>query len=209
MTIFRVSPVSCSCVNSVSIFILQLVIASPEPREGRGNLCIVISSAARNLIKPCDGIPRRAWARFLGMKSRRGDLTSLRSVSRDAISHVPFYSQFLHRVGVFLVLRAAGAFGSLSGFKFRDDIINRGRIRINGKRARRATKRAIALAILRKIKTYDRDIFALDVLLHIQLRPVKERMDPDMRVFVEIGLELVPKLGRLVLKIPLKILVPR
>ena len=69
---------------------------------------------------------------------------------------------------------------------------------------------AVALALLvGEVERDDRDVLALDVLPDVQLGPVQQRMDADVRARLEVGLELVPQLRRLVLDVPFHVLVAR
>ena len=49
----------------------------------------------------------------------------------------------------------------------------------------------------------------LDVLPDVQLGPVEQRMDAHVRPRREVGLELVPELGRLIAHAPVVVLVAR
>src|SRR6185369_16537291 len=103
-----------------------------------------------------------------------------------------------------------GALGSFGGAQFLDNLTNGSCARFDGKSAWGAPEAAITLPLLvGEIERDDRDIFTLDILPYVQFRPVQQRMNPDMRAFLKIRLELIPKFGRLILDVPFHVLIPR
>jgi hypothetical protein len=110
--------------------------------------------------------------------------------------HVAVASELFEGILAFLVLGAAGAFGDIGGAEFLDDFRDGTGVGFDGKCARVTADGAIALAaFVGKVQRNDRNVLALDVLPDVQLRPVQQRMDPDMRPFLIIGFELIPELG--------------
>ena len=78
--------------------------------------------------------------------------------------------------------------------------------RLAGPAAEAAVARAVALVV---VERHGRDVLALDVLPDVQLGPVEQRVDAHVRARREVGLELVPELGRLIADVPVVVLVAR
>ena len=76
--------------------------------------------------------------------------------------------------------------------------------------ARVTAEAAVAQPVLvGEVERDDRDALALDVLPDVELGPVEERMDADVRAALELGLVLVPHLRRLVGHVPFHLPVAR
>ena len=60
-----------------------------------------------------------------------------------------------------------------------------------------------------EIQRDDRNLLALDVLPDVQLGPVQERVNADVRAGRKIGLELIPEFRRLIRRVPLHVGVAR
>src|SRR6187431_116025 len=83
----------------------------------------------------------------------------------------------------------------------------RGRVcGLAGPAAEAAVTRAGPLVVVQR---HRRDRLALDVLPDVQLGPVEQRVDTHVRAGREVGLELIPELGRLVADVPVVVLVTR
>src|SRR6476659_2435547 len=91
-----------------------------------------------------------------------------------------------------------------------DHLTNRSGRGLDGERARGAAQAPVPFALgVREVEGNDGDVFPLDVLPNVQLRPVKERMNSNVSDFLEIGVKLVPELWRLILDIPFYVFVAR
>src|SRR6266498_5082818 len=111
-------------------------------------------------------------------------------------SHIAIAAQFLEGVLALLVLGAAGTFARPGVAQFLDDLTHGLRLGLDRESARVAAQAAKTLAFLvGEIERDDRHVLALDVFPNVQLRPVQQGMDPDVRPLVEIRLELIPQLG--------------
>src|SRR3990167_8417503 len=89
-----------------------------------------------------------------------------------------------------------------------DDLVDRLRGRLDGRGAGCATEAPVASAIaLVEIQIHEGNIFVLDVLPDIDLRPIQQRMDADMGAGRESRLELIPEFGRLIAEIPVAMLI--
>src|SRR5262245_46876326 len=98
------------------------------------------------------------------------------------ISHVAVATQLFESVFAFLVLSATGAFRGFGVPQFLDYFRNGFRVRLDGAGARGAAEAAVAFSFsVREIKRNDRHVLAVDVLPHVQLGPVEQRVDADMR----------------------------
>ena len=65
--------------------------------------------------------------------------------------------------------------------------------RFNSAGTRRAAQAAITFTIcIGKIERDNGNIFALDVLPNIQLRPMQQRMNADVSIFIKVSFELIP-----------------
>src|SRR5258706_6740614 len=125
-------------------------------------------------------------------------------------SHVSIASEFFEGIFTFLVLGAARTLGSIRAPQLLNNFAHRFGVRLDRERAGRAAQAAVTLAFaVGKIKRDHGNILALDVLPYIQLGPVEQGMDANVRPFGEIGFELVPQLRRLVFDVPLHVLVAR
>src|SRR5688572_19984146 len=125
-------------------------------------------------------------------------------------SHVPIPAQLLERVLAFLVLGATGALGGFGVAQFLDDVAHGFCVRLDWKRAGRAAQAAITFTLaVRKVERDNRNVFALDVFPDIQLRPVQQGMDANVRALFKVRLELVPQFGGLVLHVPFHVFVAR
>src|SRR5215510_12160809 len=118
------------------------------------------------------------------------------STSRTG-SHVSITPQSFERVFGLLVLRASGSFGRPSDLELRHDVGDLLRRRLNRLRARRAAQRTIALAAaIVEIEIEPLNLLARDVAPQVELRPVQERMKPNMRAGRYVGAEVSPELRR-------------
>ena len=91
--------------------------------------------------------------------------------------------------------------------QFLDDFADGFRSRLDGEGAGRAAQAAVPLPFaVGEIERNHGDLLSLDVFPDVQLRPVQQRVDANVRAFFEIGLELVPQLRRLVAEIPIRCL---
>ena len=103
-----------------------------------------------------------------------------------------------------MVVRAARPLGNPRRLEFRYDFRHRAGLRNKLAGARPATQRAVTLAGAPvEIKVGHGNRLAFDVFPDVGFGPLEERMDPQMRVWRKVGLELVPQFRRLVLDIPL------
>ena len=68
-----------------------------------------------------------------------------------------------------------------------------------GRAAERPVARARALV---EVERHDGNLLALDVFPDVELGPVEQRMDAHVRARRELGLVLVPELGRLLGDVP-------
>src|SRR5919199_2080918 len=124
-------------------------------------------------------------------------------------SQVTGGAQPLERVLGLVVHRPAGALRDLRGLELGDDLVERARGRRHGGGDVLVAQAAVALAVPGEVEVDDRDPLALRVLPDVDLGPVQERVDADVRAFREAGHVLVPELGRLVLQIPARVLAAR
>src|SRR5688572_103903 len=128
-----------------------------------------------------------------------------------ALSHVALAAQLLE--AVFAVLeppRALGDVLELAALQLDDDLVDVPRLAVDGLLARAAAQAAVALAVaVVVIERHRRDVLALDVFPDVQLGPVEQRVHAHVRARREVGLELVPELGRLIAHVPLAVLVAR
>src|SRR5262245_52309625 len=126
-------------------------------------------------------------------------------------SHIPFAAQLLEPVlAVLETPRPLGHVLQLAALQLDDDVVHVLRRAVDGRLAGAATEAAIAGArSLVVVERNGRDALALDVLPDVHLGPVEQRVDTDVRAGREVGLELVPELGRLVAHVPGVVLVAR
>src|SRR6516225_1343693 len=125
-------------------------------------------------------------------------------------SHVPVAPQRLEGALGLAVLRAAGALGDLRVAKLLDDLPHASRLRGDRKCARMTPEAAVAHPIpVCEVERDDRNRLALDVLPDVELGPVEQGVHADVGPALELGLELVPHLRRLVGDVPFHLLVAR
>src|SRR5258706_1587908 len=114
---------------------------------------------------------------------------------------------------MFAVLQPAGALRDifkLSALEFRNDVIDGLCLALDRSLAGGASQTAVPCAgALVVIKRHRRNLFALNVFPNMQLRPIEQWMDANMRAGREIGLKLVPKFRGLVAHIPKVIFIAR
>ena len=79
--------------------------------------------------------------------------------------------------------------------------------RLDWFRAGCATQTPIPHPVSGEIKINDLYSLPVDVLPNVYFRPVQQRMNADVRSRIKVGLELVPQLRRLILKVPLEVFV--
>src|SRR6266542_3407219 len=104
--------------------------------------------------------------------------------------HVPVFAQQLHAAA--LILGAAGAFGDRGQLQLFDQLVDVLRRGLDPERARRAAETPISGAIaLVEVQVDDLDVLQAYVFPDIDLPPVEERVDADVRAGWEAGLELV------------------
>src|ERR1051326_3416624 len=126
----------------------------------------------------------------------------------SATSHIPIPPQLLESVLTFLILRPAGALRGFGYAEFFNDFADATGIGFDWESAGSAAEAAVAFVFaIGEVKRNDRDIFAFDVFPDIQLGPMQQRMNADVRSLLEISLELVPQLRRLVFDVPFHIFV--
>src|ERR1041385_4605351 len=91
-----------------------------------------------------------------------------------------------------------------------DDVVHGLRRRCNRHRARRTTETAITGPIpFAEIEIHKRNVLELDVFPNIDLRPIQQRMDPDVSARGKRCLELIPEFGWLIAEIPVAMFVTR
>src|SRR5256885_13132179 len=120
--------------------------------------------------------------------------------------HVAVTAQRFETPAVGSILRAARTFRDvreLAGPQLDDDFADVLRGGGDGRRAWVAAERAIAFpASVVVVERDGRDRFAFDVLPDVELGPVEQRMHADVGPRREVGLVLIPELGRLLLDLP-------
>src|ERR1035437_5346426 len=125
-------------------------------------------------------------------------------------SHISVPTQFLEGRFTFLVLRPARPLRRPCAAQFLDDLMHRARLGLHRECARVTPNAAVTFSLLvREVERDDGDALALDIFPDVQLRPVQQRVNADMSPRLEVRLELVPQLRRLVLDVPFHVLVPR
>src|SRR5207245_11401622 len=108
------------------------------------------------------------------------------------------------------ILRAAGALGYRGASQLLDDLVNGFCRGLDRERAGGAAQAPIAGPVaLVEVEVDDRDVFGADVFPDVDLRPVEQRMDPNVRALGEGGLELIPQLRGLLPEVPIAVLVSR
>ena len=121
---------------------------------------------------------------------------------RVDISHVAIAAEFLESVLAFFVLGAAGAFARFGVAEFFDDFADGFRVGFNRAGAGGASEAAIALSFgVCEVERDDRHVLALDIFPDVQLGPVEQRMNTNVRTLFVVGFKLVPQLRRLITKI--------
>src|ERR1039458_8956178 len=120
-----------------------------------------------------------------------------------ASSHVPVPPQLLERPLTLLILRPARPLRHSRAAQFLHDLMHRARLRLDRERARVTPNAPVPLSLLvGKVERDDRHALTLDVLPDVQLRPMQQRMNPDVGPGLEVRLELVPQFRRLILDVP-------
>src|SRR5215207_11278500 len=121
-------------------------------------------------------------------------------------SHVPFAAERLEPAAVVLVLRASRPFGDVretAALQLDDDLLHVLGVRHHRLGAWPAAERAKALSLaLVVVEAHGRDALALDVLPDVELRPIEQRVDADVRTWRELGGVLIPEFRRLVGDVP-------
>src|ERR1039458_3345885 len=127
-----------------------------------------------------------------------------------ASSHVPVPPQLLERPLTLLILRSARPLRHPRAAQFLHDLMHRARLRLDRERARVTPNAPVTLPlVIGEVERDDGHALTLDVLPDVQLRPVQQRMNPDVGPGLEVRLELIPQLRRLILHVPLHVLVAR
>src|SRR5262249_35598053 len=117
-------------------------------------------------------------------------------------SHVSAAAQALERAFRFLILGAPGALGSRRRLELGDDGVDRRRRAGDRQRAGGAAERAVAAAGSCEIEIDDRGRLAPDVAPHIELGPMEQRVDAQMRARRVLGPVIAPEFRRLVADVP-------
>src|SRR3569832_1968255 len=145
------------------------------------------------------------------MKRRAVSMVLPWSCSSDGASLVAVAAQLFQ--AVLAVLQAARSFRDvlqLPAAQLDDDLVHVTRRALDGGLAWPAAEAAVAGPCpLIVVQRHGGDVLALDVLPHVQLGPIQQRMNAHVRARREVGLELVPALGRLIADVPGVVLVPR
>src|SRR5436305_3475727 len=127
------------------------------------------------------------------------------------LSHVAIPAQLFQ--AVLAVLEAAGTLGDIlerAAADLDDDLVDVLGGALDGGLARAAAQAAVAgAAALVVVERDGGDVLALDVLPDVELGPVEQGMHPHVGAGGEVGLELVPELGRLIAHVPEVVLVAR
>src|SRR5690349_8800701 len=122
--------------------------------------------------------------------------------------HVSIFSQQLHSSS--FILCTARSLGDRGVAQLFDNVVNGAGGGLDRHRAGGAAQASIPGPVpLVQIEVDKGNILELDVFPDIDLRPVQERMDPNVGARRKSGLELIPQLGRLVAEIPIAVLVSR
>src|SRR6187549_3264477 len=128
------------------------------------------------------------------------ELLTQRKVREACLSHVSLAAQLFETV--FSVLHAPGPLRDIlerSALQFGDDVVDVLRRALDRPLARAAAEAAIARPVaLVVVQRHGRDVLALDVLPDVELGPIEQRVDAQVRARREVGLELVPELRRLI-----------
>src|ERR1017187_3355886 len=125
-------------------------------------------------------------------------------------SHITVPPQLLERLLALLILRPARPLRHPRPAQFFHDLVHRARLRLDRERAWITPDAPVTLPLLvREVERDDGHALTLDVLPDVQLGPVQQRMNPDVGPGLEVRLELIPQLRRLVLHVPLHVLVAR
>ena len=144
----------------------------------------------------CHGMPFQAW------------LLASTSPAHYAlpILHVPVPAQCLQSAPILRILgrpRSFGNVGELAGAKLIDDVCGTAGGGFDGASTRGTPQRPIAPAFpLIVVHRHCGDLLPVDIFPDVQLRPIEQRVDPDVGARGEICLELVPEFGRLVAYVP-------
>src|SRR2546425_11083140 len=122
-------------------------------------------------------------------------------------SHVAVFAEQLHPTA--FVLRAAGALGYRGASQLLDDLVHGLGRGLDRERAGGTAQAPVAGPVsLVKVEVDDRDVLGADVFPDVDLRPVEQGMDPDVRALGEGGLELIPQLRGLLPEVPVAVFVP-
>src|SRR2546429_1200331 len=106
-------------------------------------------------------------------------------------SHVAVFAEELHPAA--FILRAACALGYVRVAQLLDDLVNGFCRGLDREGAGGATQAPVASPFaLVEVQVDDRDVLGANVFPDVDLGPVEQGMDPDVRAFGERGLELVP-----------------
>src|SRR2546428_8370516 len=131
-----------------------------------------------------------------------------RAMAVGMVLHVAVFAEQLHPAA--FVLRAAGALGYRGASQLLDDLVHGLGRGLDRERARSAAQAPVAGPVaLVEVEVDDRDVLSADVFPDVDLRPVEQGMDPDVRALGEGSLELVPQLRGLLPEVPVAVLVPR
>src|SRR5437867_5832765 len=124
------------------------------------------------------------------------------------VLHVAVLAEELHPAA--FVLRAAGALGYRGASQLLDNLVHGLGRGFDRERARSAAEAPVAgpLALV-EVEVDDRDVLGADVLPDVDLGPVEQGVDPDVRALGERRLELVPQLRGLLPEVPIAVLVAR
>src|SRR3989454_1435268 len=122
--------------------------------------------------------------------------------------HVAVFAEELHPAA--FVLRAAGALGYRGAAQFLDDRIDGLGRGLDREGAGSAAQAPVAGPVaLVEVEVDDRDVLGADVFPDVDLCPVEQGVDPDVRARGAGGREPLPQLRRLLPEVPVAVLVPR
>src|SRR5439155_25454739 len=119
-------------------------------------------------------------------------------------SHIPVFAEQLHPAA--FVLRAPRPLGYVRVAQFRDDLVHGPGCGLDREGARGAAQAPVAGSVaLVEVEVNDRDVLGADVFPDVDLRPVEQGMDPDVRALGEGGFELIPQLRGLLPEVPIAV----
>jgi hypothetical protein len=102
-----------------------------------------------------------------------------------------------------MILSAAGSLTCTSRLQLGYDFFYRSGVALDWMSNRSTANCPKPLSIPRKVKARDADFLSLDITPDIKLRPIEQRLHPDVFSRTILCNELTPKLRRLILVIPL------